>query len=92
MGPLGAAIATAISYLIVWGIRLKHAKQYVQLQINLKRDIFTYIILIVESIILFVIKNVIIMYILEVITVILLVICYKIEIQGILNKVLYRKE
>lgn len=90
IGALGAAIATGISYFIVWVLRLKHANKYIELQIDLKRDIFTYIILIIESVILFIIDNSVWMYLMEIITLIILGVCYKKEINGILDKVIKR--
>lgn len=38
----GAAIATCISYIIVWTLRLKFMKKYIVLNIDLKRDIISY--------------------------------------------------
>lgn len=48
-GVLGASIATTISYVIVWGIRLIQSKKYITLIINIKRDIITYLLLIIQS-------------------------------------------
>ena len=49
MGPLGAAIATTVCHIIVWAIRLKQSQKYIKLHFRLKRDIITYIILVVQS-------------------------------------------
>lgn len=38
----GAAIATCISYIIVWTLRIKFMKKYIVLNIDLKRDIISY--------------------------------------------------
>lgn len=48
-GAMGAAIATAISYIVVWAFRYVQARKYIRLKINLTRDIIAYILLIVQS-------------------------------------------
>lgn len=48
-GALGAAIATAISYIVVWAFRYVQSRKYIKLKINLTRDIVAYILLIVQS-------------------------------------------
>ena len=52
IGPLGAAIATAICYFIVWAVRYWHSKRFIKLKINLYRDLFTYVLLAVQSLVL----------------------------------------
>lgn len=52
LGALGAAIATMISYMIVYQFRIKKISEFVQVNINLKRDIGAYIVLLMQSIIL----------------------------------------
>ena len=51
MGALGAAIATAVCYFIVWVIRYWHSKKFIRLKINLKRDLITYVLLVAQSIV-----------------------------------------
>lgn len=48
-GAMGAAIATAISYIVVWAFRYVQSRKYIKLKINLTRDIIAYILLIVQS-------------------------------------------
>lgn len=48
-GAMGAAIATAISYIVVWAFRYVQSRKYIKLKINLTRDIVAYILLIVQS-------------------------------------------
>lgn len=52
MGALGAAIATAVCYFVVWVMRYWHSKKFIKLKINLKRDLLTYILLVVQAIVL----------------------------------------
>lgn len=57
MGPLGAAIATTICYVEVWFVRYCHSKKYIKLRVNIYRDILTYVMLIVQSVILLLIPD-----------------------------------
>lgn len=52
IGPLGAAIGTAISYVVVWVMRLVTMRKYIKMKLNLVRDITAYVILVAQSVIL----------------------------------------
>ena len=65
MGALGAAIATAVCYFVVWVIRYWHSKKFIKLKIRLRRDIITYSLLVVQSIVLL-FKDGIMLYTIEV--------------------------
>lgn len=45
VGAIGAAIATLVAYLFIWLVRLKHVQTYAKLNINIKRDCISYLIL-----------------------------------------------
>lgn len=49
-GVQGAAIATAISYCEMWFIRLLASRKYVKLNIKVYRDIFIYVLLVLQVI------------------------------------------
>lgn len=49
-GPIGAAVATMISYFVVWIIRLISLRQYMSLHLYLKRDLLAYCILIIMAV------------------------------------------
>lgn len=53
MGAMGAAIATMITYILIWGIRLFNIKSIVKLDIALGRDIVSYVLLVAQTVILF---------------------------------------
>ena len=53
MGPMGAAIATLISYILVWAARIYEANKIVKLSINLRCDIIAYCLLLVQVMALF---------------------------------------
>ncbi len=85
IGPVGAAIATLISYILVWGVRLKAAKKFVSININLKRDIISYIILIIQSVLLNANKS-IFMYIFEITAFIVLLFIYKNDLKAVIQQ------
>lgn len=49
-GAVGAAVATAICYIVVWVFRYWQSKKYIKLRINIARDVITYILLCVQSV------------------------------------------
>lgn len=52
-GPMGAAIATLISYILVWAARIYEANKIVKLSINLKHDVIVYCLLLIQIVALF---------------------------------------
>lgn len=76
LGALGASISTAVCYIVVWVIRLLQAHKYINLRINLKRDIFTYALLIVQTVILLLLPDNIEMYIIQFVIICLIVLLY----------------
>lgn len=65
IGTLGAAIATLIAFYIVWLIRLIHVQKHINIKINVKRDMFSYLLLVVQGVLLFVFSDGIVLYTLE---------------------------
>lgn len=74
IGPMGAAISTTICYIEVWAIRFWHSQKYIKLRIPLKRDIATYIFLVVQSILINAIADQKFMY--SMVTIVFIVICF----------------
>lgn len=89
MGPVGAAIATLISYFIVWIARVKSVKKIVTFNINLKKDLFAYLLLLAQAIIMVTVNIVLLKYISEFIILFIIVVLYlketKIYIQKIID-------
>ena len=50
-GPIGAAIATLMSYCLVWTVRFKEVNKIIKLSVRIKRDIITYCLLIIQAVI-----------------------------------------
>lgn len=62
-GILGASVATAISYFLVWGMRYWYSRKLIKLKINLRRDVFSYICLAVQASIMIPLKNETVLYV-----------------------------
>lgn len=51
-GVTGAAIATLVSYCLIWILRMHRVRKYIVLKVNFSRDSFCYLLLLVQSILL----------------------------------------
>lgn len=89
-GALGAAIATAVSYFIIWCIRLKQVYKYVDLKIRIIRDIISYLILLIQTVIILFLNNNLKMYLLQSFCIFLLIIMYYKEIGQLMKKIFSR--
>ena len=87
LGPLGAAIATAVCYAVVWAIRLMRSRNYIQLRINIKRDSFAYIILGVQSLVLLFVDNYLLLYSFLVALFLIVCLLYLGELKTFVNKI-----
>lgn len=83
---LGAAIATAIAFWIVWVIRVKHLKKYMRIKLYLLRDYFSYFILIIQSVLLIAFNDNIFLYIMECILTLFIMLLYYKELTGLIKK------
>lgn len=86
-GPIGAAVGTTLSYIIVWVMRLFDIRKYMHLSINLYRDICTYILLFIQSLGLLFTKDNLSTYSLQLLFFIIIVVLNFNEIKTILVKV-----
>lgn len=90
-GPLGAAFSTMVSYGLVWFARLKKASSIVNLKIHLSRDLASYSILLLQSLLLILIKDSALLYALESLLLLLTVLLYardlKVLTAGLLGKI-----
>lgn len=88
LGALGAAVATTICYFVVWAIRYQSVKNYIKLKVNIVMDLFSYSLLIVQSLVVLVIANPVYMYLVELLLFVLILLVNKVEILKILNRML----
>lgn len=84
VGAIGAAISTMLSYFIVWLIRVYMMKKIIQIKIHIVRDIFSYTLLIAQSIMLIYIDNGIMMYLMQLTIVITLIAMFRKEMTNII--------
>ena len=47
-GALGAAIATAASYMVMWALRLGYARKYIKMSVSIVKDCLAYVLLILQ--------------------------------------------
>ena len=57
MGAMGAAIATMISYIVVWGVRAINSRHIFKFDIKIKRDIIAYAVLMIEVVLICLDRN-----------------------------------
>ena len=90
IGALGAAIATTICYVEVYVVRLIQSRKYIKLRANFLRDIISYILLAVQSIVLLFVDASIPLY--GILGGLFIVIClmYSKDIGLVVKKVLHR--
>ncbi|BBH27386.1 hypothetical protein SG0102_23200 [Intestinibaculum porci] len=91
IGPMGAAIATTISYGEVFFIRFFQSRKYIKLKINVVRDVCSYILLIIQAIALCTIENQIFMYGVIIGLFLVVVVCYVADMKLVLSKLVHRK-
>lgn len=87
-GPLGAAFSTMVSYGLVWFVRLSRATSIVNLSINLKRDLFSYALLLLQSVLLIVVCDATALYVLELLICLLMILLYSSELKQIAMRLL----
>lgn len=90
MGPIGAAIATAVAYFIVWVFRYYHVKQYMQLKINIVRDMLSYGVLLAQTLVLLFMPENLVMYATQAALILLLLLLYRKDIIGLIAYVTKR--
>lgn len=87
-GAMGAAVATAICYIVVWVIRYQQSKKYIRIKVNLERDIITYLLLIFQSIL--ILMDGIKMYIFVGTAFVVICLLYIRDIKLVLSKIIRR--
>lgn len=85
VGAIGAAISTMLTYILVWSIRFIKMKDIVKISIKLHRDIFSYIILVMQAIILFFDINMTMLYGIELVLFICIIFFYRHDIMNIVE-------
>ncbi|MCC4357475.1 lipopolysaccharide biosynthesis protein [Limosilactobacillus reuteri] len=86
-GPIGAALGTTLSYVVVWIIRLIDIRKYMHLSINLYRDICTYILLFIQALCILFTKSTMTTYLLQTIFFFIILITNYEEVRTLLKKI-----
>lgn len=86
IGAIGAAIATMISYITVWVIRLICVKKYMVLRVNYKRDLAAYAVLLAQCFWLYLIPDSIIYYLIAIPMLVVILLLFKKELSVVINK------
>lgn len=87
LGPIGAAVATLVSYICVWVARLKEINKSIELDIRLKRDIVSYVVLIIQAIILLSSLKLVVVYTLELVLLGIILFVYKEDMYVMIHRI-----
>ncbi|MDO4394950.1 MAG: oligosaccharide flippase family protein [Mycoplasmatota bacterium] len=82
----GAAFATFISYLVIWIIRIKNIKKYIEMEIEYKRNIVVYILLVIMCLMTQITQSLIV-YVIDIAIIIIVIYLYRKVINNIINKI-----
>ena len=89
-GPLGAAIATSLSYMLIWMLRLYKVTRSIKLNITLTRDVLSYILLYGQATLLVCYSNCWQGYSIQLGVTVLVLVLYCKDISEILKRILVR--
>lgn len=87
-GPIGAAIATLVSYIIVWHIRLVRLSKHLKLNISRARDYVVYGILILQALVMLLINDSLIMYMIQILCLVIIIFLYRKQLEQFLTMLL----
>ena len=85
IGAIGAAISTAVCYFIIWVMRIISVRKYISMRLDLKRDMVSYFILVLQAIILLFIEKTVVLYLVEFALLIILVLLFLAQIKFIVK-------
>ncbi len=86
IGAMGAAIATVLSYIVIWMMRMIYVRKYIKLEIKILRDVFSYLLLIVQTVILLIVPDYAILYPVEMVLLLVIIGAYMDEIKIVMNR------
>ena len=88
VGPIGAAIGTLISYIVVWGVRLNQTIKLGEIQVGLKKDISSYFVLVAQAFAILTIEKSSLLYLAQILCLCIVLAIYRQDVKEILDKVL----
>jgi O-antigen/teichoic acid export membrane protein len=86
LGPIGAAISTLVSYVLVWVCRIFAVRRVIKLKISIIRDIASYFLLILESVLFFINGSSIMLFILQLLCFVIIIILYFKDFENLIKK------
>lgn len=90
IGPLGAAISTALAYFLMWIIRLEQVKKYINIRVNVVRDVTSYLMLVIQALVLFGNNEDLVFCWHQIIFVLVILLLYSREMKAVCAKVLVK--
>lgn len=90
-GTIGAAVSTATAYIVTWIISFINVKKYIQLKVNIKKHLCSYLVLWLQAILFISMDDGIRLYIMQVCFAFVLMMLYIQEIKDILDVAMRRK-
>lgn len=88
-GALGAAVATAISFLVVWAFRFFYSRKYIKLRVNVVRHIVSYMMLVAQAVFMLIISGTL-LYMLELAVFIIILLLYIPDLKKVVLKIVKR--
>ena len=85
-GAIGAAIATAVAYFIMWLLNLYYIRKYIVIKIRLKRDILSYVLLLLQTVLMLWFADSIPLYLVQLIICGIILLLYSEEVKTILQR------
>jgi O-antigen/teichoic acid export membrane protein len=86
MGAMGAAIATVISSIIIWRMRLVASRKYLKLKINYQRHYLTYLLLFSQAACMILINSIYMKYVIQVFFLLGILLINRKEVASVLKK------
>lgn len=87
IGPLGASIATAVGYAVVWMVRVRDVKRYVDIPLKLLRDSMAYGILVAQAMLMLTNQDTIEMYGIQIVCMSSIIILFRKETRLVISKI-----
>lgn len=91
LGAMGAAVATVISHIIVWMMRIMYVRRYIKLEIDLFRNLASYFVLIVQAVVLLTVSQNEVLYLIEASLVLMVFVFYIKETKQDIKRLLETK-
>lgn len=88
VGPIGAAIGSLISYIVVWGVRLDQTIKWGEIQVGLKKDISSYFVLVAQAFAVLTIEKSSLLYLTQILCLCIVLAIYRQDVKEMLDKVL----